>query len=207
MTWSHLHEQDRYDVRYPSEGVVRFLKGQPGRSERVLDVGCGTGRHTRLAFELGYRNIVACDVSVPGLQRAYTKLPMPIYQQAQMWALPYRTGAFGTVVASHSLYYADEDGLRVALKECQRVLRPGGQAYIALRSDADWRASLPGDPVGFSARYMKDNSGSEEGMTITFISQGQCRLLFRPWRTVDIGRETLVRDGREESYFNVVATA
>lgn len=207
MTWSRLHEQDRYDVRYPSEGVVRFLKGQPGRSERVLDVGCGTGRHTRLAFELGYRSIVACDVSVPGLKRAYTKLPLPIYAQADMWRLPYRTASVGILLAVHSLYYTDQQGMEMALRECHRVLRPGGVAYIALRSDADWRAQLPGDTVGFSSRTLRSNDSGEEGLTVTYLSNGALRLLFRPWRTVDIGHETIVENGHQQDYWNVRVVA
>ena len=58
--WDALYQDERHHLVYPSEHVVRFLMQMPGTSVDAVDIGCGTGRHTRLMTELGF-NVSACD--------------------------------------------------------------------------------------------------------------------------------------------------
>ena len=51
--------------------ITRVLAETP--SKRVLDLGCGTGEHTRLMAGLGYE-VVAIDASEPALDSAQEQL-------------------------------------------------------------------------------------------------------------------------------------
>lgn len=45
--WTELHKDSRHQVKYPREDVVRFVFRNFVRNggSRVLDLGCGAGRH------------------------------------------------------------------------------------------------------------------------------------------------------------------
>lgn len=45
--WTNLHKESRYRPKYPSETVVQYVFRNFERcgSEKVLDLGCGAGRH------------------------------------------------------------------------------------------------------------------------------------------------------------------
>jgi SAM-dependent methyltransferase len=204
--WTRLHEQERHFLKFPSESVVRFLSGKPAGA--LLDLGCGAGRHSRLALEFGHQ-VTACDVALPALRRTQSVCGnYGFLQTAQcsMTSLPFPDASYDYVLSIHVAYYGDEAETEQALEECRRVLKPGGQALISLRTDADWRASLPGEPVGFTARRFTSDSGSEKGMTVTFLSNGHLRLLLRPWGHVQIGREDTFNGERRESFWSVIGT-
>jgi len=54
------------DTVEPSPWVMRFASLIP-QSGEILDLACGSGRHSRLALGLGYR-VVAADCSILGLE-------------------------------------------------------------------------------------------------------------------------------------------
>ena len=70
--------------------------GRLRRGDRILDVGAGTGRFSRLAAEVGA--VVAADVSLPMLSRARRKGPFALVR-ADAHVLPFRTDAFDLALA------------------------------------------------------------------------------------------------------------
>jgi len=94
-----------------------------GARGRVLDVGCGTGRNLPL-FPAGAR-VVGLDPARDSLRKARRRAPGVPLVRASAEALPFRDGAFDTVV-SGLVFCSVPDPLR-ALQEVKRVLAPGGQ--------------------------------------------------------------------------------
>jgi ubiquinone/menaquinone biosynthesis C-methylase UbiE len=93
-----------------------------GSAGRVLDLGTGTGRDLPL-LPPGVR-AVGVDPHRAGLRRARRRAPSVPLVVARAEALPFRDGAFDTVLSSLVLCSVDDPGR--ALAEIQRVLRPGG---------------------------------------------------------------------------------
>lgn len=93
-----------------------------GAAGAVLDVGCGTGRNMPL-YGPGVR-VVGIDVSAAALQRARRRRADVPLVQGDAQALPFRTGAFDTVV-SGLVFCSVPDPMR-GLAEVKRVLRSGG---------------------------------------------------------------------------------
>ena len=93
-----------------------------GSRGRALDLGCGTGRDLPL-FPTGVR-AVALDPHPQNLRRARRRAPRVPLVRARAEALPFRDGAFDTVV-SGLVFCSVADPAR-ALAEVRRVLSPGG---------------------------------------------------------------------------------
>jgi SAM-dependent methyltransferase len=94
----------------------------------VLDLGCGTGE---LAIALATSGIRAtgCDIS-PEMLRIAADADAPgnvvdwVELEPDWRVLPFRAETFDAVVASSILEYVDDP--TAVLRECRRVLRPGG---------------------------------------------------------------------------------
>jgi SAM-dependent methyltransferase len=92
---------------------------------QVLDLGCGTGELARALTASGLR-VTGCDISPQMLRHARDRGGRVGWVRlAPHWRrLPFASGAFDAVVATSVLEYVDDPA--AVLRECARVLRPGG---------------------------------------------------------------------------------
>ena len=115
-------EQSPYLALYEQPALRALLPPVAGR--RVLDAGCGAGRHSSWLAEQG-AEVVGLDASPEMLARARARVPGGTFAVADLGeplALP--DGAFDVVVASLVLHYLQDWG--PTLGELRRVLRPDG---------------------------------------------------------------------------------
>lgn len=137
MVEKYAELAEDYDVRWPSyiEATTRetVARMDPGPSDRVLDVGCGTGALLhRLMASYPQARLCGIDPVPEMLDVARRKLPPEIPLQPG-WAerLPFEDGAFDAIVSCNMLHYVRQPAK--ALAEMRRVLRPGGRVTIT-----DW---------------------------------------------------------------------
>jgi SAM-dependent methyltransferase len=119
---------------------------------RALDLGCGTGRHTRTLLEAG-ASVVAADLTLAMLKRARAKLAdhsVDWLRIALPGPLPFGDGEFDLVVLGLvAEHLVDLDG---TLTEVARVLRPGGRCLLsALHPDRT--------AEGQKARFIDEETG------------------------------------------------
>lgn len=127
----------------PSDHLLRTLAAVPTDS-RVLDLGCGQGRHTVPLVQLGF-DVWACDADAEAVTRARQRLAdvvggAAVEQRigvARPAALGFPDDHFDWVVA-YGTYdtAADAAELFDMLAETRRVLKPGGWVFAALRIEA-----------------------------------------------------------------------
>lgn len=163
--WELLHTQRRHALNYPAEPVVRFLvmaRDKLGAST-MLDVGCGAGRHMKLAAELGLEPH-GVDASVEALRQAGQHGAV---KEGDMTALPYEDESFDVVVAWGTLYYGTVEVTRRALLEIRRVLVVNGHGLVNLRTDRDWR-HRDGVPIGNRTVTLAMDGEPENGMVMNF---------------------------------------
>jgi ubiquinone/menaquinone biosynthesis C-methylase UbiE len=105
----------------------------------LLDVGCGPGTITvDLARLVAPGRVVGTDVAAGVLVKAgelaaARGAPTVVFEQADVYELPYRDGSFDVVHAHQVLQHLSDPV--AALREMRRVARPGG--LVAVR-DADY---------------------------------------------------------------------
>ena len=115
----------RLEYLRTQELVRRFLPSPPAR---VLDVGGGTGVHARWLVEDGY-HVHLVDPVVHHVQAA-SELDGVSAERGDARDLSAPAGTIDAVLLLGPLYHlAEEHDRQLALRECGRVLRPGGVLF------------------------------------------------------------------------------
>ncbi|AMO58970.1 methylase involved in ubiquinone/menaquinone biosynthesis [Mycolicibacterium phlei] len=121
--------------------TVDFDRLGVGPGTKVIDVGCGQGRHSFEAYRRG-ADVVAFDQSASDLNdvdEIFTAMreagEVPLSARAEVvkgdaLALPYDDGTFDCVIASEILEHIPEDDKAIA--ELVRVVKPGGTLAITV---------------------------------------------------------------------------
>jgi SAM-dependent methyltransferase len=133
------------------EPVLRIRQLLPDRPVTGIDVGCGTGRYSRLLRALlpAGSLLVASDVSAAMLtelqanDRGRLELA-PLRSTAE--SLPIRTGSLDLVTSFNSVHHFD---LGRFLADVARVLRPSGRLFVYTRTPEQnartvWGRYFPG---------------------------------------------------------------
>ena len=121
--------------------TVDFERIRMQRGDRVLDLGCGAGRHAFEAFRRGAQ-VVAVDLDERLLDEvAVLAAAIELEEQvpegatfevlrADALSLPFEDATFDHVIASEVLEHIPED--RRAIREIVRVLKPGANAAVTV---------------------------------------------------------------------------
>ena len=121
--------------------TVDFDRLGVGAGTKVIDVGCGAGRHCFEAYRRG-ADVIAFDQNAADLndvdeilQAMKDKGEVPESARAEAVKgdaldLPYADGTFDCVIASEILEHVPEDDRAIA--ELVRVLKPGGALAITV---------------------------------------------------------------------------
>jgi len=121
--------------------TVEFDRFPVGPGERVLDLGCGAGRHSFEAYRRG-AEVVALDYSfddVVGVSSMFGAMALEgevppsahaIAVRGDAFGLPFADGTFDRIIASEILEHLPAD--EQAMAELVRVLRPGGLAAVTV---------------------------------------------------------------------------
>ncbi len=121
--------------------TVDFDRLGVGPGTKVIDVGCGAGRHSFEAYRRG-ADIIAFDQDAPELQNVATMFEamadageVPTGARAaavvgDALALPYADGTFDVVIASEILEHVPTDD--AAIVELVRVLKVGGTLAVTV---------------------------------------------------------------------------
>lgn len=121
------------------------LQLQPG--DKVLDLGCGEGRHAITAYLEGQVDVIGLDLSLADLgtaQRRFEEFEnredtgrSVNFTRASGLALPFRDAAFDKVICAEVLEHIPD--YQAVLLEVRRVLKPGGQFAVSVpRFGPEW---------------------------------------------------------------------
>jgi ubiquinone/menaquinone biosynthesis C-methylase UbiE len=109
-----------------------------GQDSRILDVGTGTGRISVPLLQRG-ADLIGCDISSDMLSRLKDKFPSARIAKVDASLLPFPKAHFDVVLTVHVMHLIPP--WREALREFQRVLKPGG-AYLNAKTWAPAGVSI-----------------------------------------------------------------
>ena len=115
------------------------LKIRPGY--RILDIGCGTGRHTSAVFRFEKITVIGADHNIKDLYEARTRIQLHErlgehgggqwgLAAADIAGLPFKNDVFDLVICSEVLEHVTRDD--IAINELVRVLKPQHNLVISV---------------------------------------------------------------------------
>jgi len=122
----------------PSPEIFPIIeRWQEKKYSSVLDLGCGTGRHSVFLATLGF-SVSAFDLAEDGIDKLRSKvhdsdLNISI-QVGDMLNLPYEPESFDCILSMFTVQHTDMKGLKIILKNIYTALKPTGEAFITLTS-------------------------------------------------------------------------
>mgnify|MGYP005845742769 FL=1 len=136
--------------RWTVKSLVRGSPPRPG--ERILDLGCGTGRWSRFFAAFGACP-VGVDLGVRALRWAKRLLPEGGWAVMAIPRLGFQDGSFDWAISVTVLQHLPYPEQEEAVREIHRLLRPGGRGilvelvdisehvfYVFPRAREDWEA-------------------------------------------------------------------
>ncbi len=125
--FSNAFTYGRHKVNVLFENELKRLPA----GARVLDVGCGTGIYLQRIKELGYEP-VGLEPAKAMLAIARRDNPDVEVKDGLCTALPFESASVDFIVAMEVYRYLDRNDLRASLRECLRVLKPGGIFFATM---------------------------------------------------------------------------
>jgi SAM-dependent methyltransferase len=175
--WTRLY-QDTNDLSYPAEGVIRILKGTfpellmpKPTSGKILDLGCGDGRHFPLFDQvglLGYGTEITADICAALSQRLKDRfVKFGEISNGTTENLPYPDTFFDYLLTWNSCYYMSAGGgldFSKHISEMARVLKQDAWIICSIpkKTCFIYKDSRPAAEKGFRI-LAKDPWGTREG--------------------------------------------
>jgi SAM-dependent methyltransferase len=187
--WETIYARDGrvFDEPFPRfDEVLAIFKEHA--CERILDLGCGTGRHALRFAEEGF-SVVGMDISATGLEltRQWAReemLGVSLAQADMRTGLPFAASCFDGVFSTQVIHHALLAQIRSTIGDIHRILRPGGRVFISVTATKGERGPFeeiePGTVV--------PSTGSEAGLPHHVFTEETLRHEFRAFDIVEITR-------------------
>jgi ubiquinone/menaquinone biosynthesis C-methylase UbiE len=193
--WNELFESAKFRWRKPHPSVVDLVHEMEKRGlHRVLDLGCGAGRHTIYLSASGFE-VVGMDPAQVGLVHSAKGLiehglPRRLVR-AGMDHLPFPDESFHCVISIYVIHHNDIRGIKRAMGEIERVLLPDGLVLAMVLSRGDFKH---GDGREIEEETFITASGAESGVPHHFFSREEVAERFKNFETLRLVPEHRNRD-------------
>jgi len=175
---------------YPSEESY-FLanRWKEAGFNKILDYGCGLGRHSIFFAKKGF-DVSAFDLSSYGIEHlkdwARNENLDINAEVADMLQLPYSDDTFDCVFAYHVISHTDTKGMETIVKELKRILKKGGEFYITLCSKETWSYKEANFPKIDENTIVKMDDGPEKGIPHYYVTLDDILSLFKDFSILNV---------------------
>ena len=139
--------------------LLQFIEGSGmAPSSRILDVGCGKGLLASRLMRAGFGQISGCDWLPPPGAASYPYRQVDLNREG---LTAYADRSFDVVIASDVLEHLENPASM--LRECARVLRPGGHVVITIPNCWNIFERIHFLLTGNSSRYRSERKSGPHG--------------------------------------------
>jgi SAM-dependent methyltransferase len=150
--WDQIFAEKGYVFTDPHSDIER-VKGliNDGSCERILDLGCGTGRHVVYFASLGF-DVYGFDASPKALSMAQEwlqekNLTANLREHLMENRFPYDDDFFDTVISIQVIHHNLMKDIEKTVREIERVLKPEGVLFVTvpvlyqgpIEEERDWK--------------------------------------------------------------------
>lgn len=203
--WNELFriQENRWKDVYPP--VVDLLENFIANNHcRILDLGCGAGRHLKYLVEKGH-SAFGMDISTNGLTSAFQLSRqsgfIPFLTQADMISLPYADHTFDAVISIHVIFHNPRALIIRSISEINRVIKPGGYALLTFNSTYSGRC---GKGIKIEEDTYSPDVGRDQGIPHHFSSLKDLSELLVDFKVKRIELVECIDHDYKSSHWNVI---
>lgn len=185
--WDKVFKEQGYFFNESHESIDRVVTHLEGsKSKRLLDLGCGTGRHV-IHFAKEDYDVYGMDTSTTALelsQKWLDKLNLSAnLQTASMTeVLPYESNYFDAVISVQVIHHGRLATIQQVISEVKRVIKPNGILLITVPAVKN---------QGKTYEEIEPNTfvpldGIEKGMPHHYFTEQSLREAFHNFNILDI---------------------
>ncbi len=141
-SWENIFKKAGRYYDKPSKDVVklaRMLKRQ--KVKRILDLGCGSGRHLVYLAKLGF-DVYGFDSSPTGvrmakewLEKKHLKAHVLLHDMGKRF--PYEDRFFDAIISTQVLHHNLPGRIKATIREIERTIKPKGILFFTVPSHKD----------------------------------------------------------------------
>ena len=155
--------------------------------ERVLDLGCGAGRHTVYLSQKGFE-VYALDISLEGVELtiqwlADNDLHADLHL-AEITALPFPDCFFDVILSVSVLHHNTMSTIQSAIAEIKRVLRTGGLFFASECAKGDYQDGR-GEKVE-NGTFLAPEDADQPGVPHHFFSEHEIGFLLQDFQVIQL---------------------
>lgn len=137
--WDHIYtKESRVNIDESIPKIAALFKEL--NVFRVLDLGCGSGRHTIYLAGKGF-NVYGIDISDVGVKTARSWLQRKgLHAElttGSIFELLYEDNFFDGIICVKVLHHGRIENIQRAIKEMERVLRHEGVIFVSVRKPVE----------------------------------------------------------------------
>jgi len=206
--WNQILREEWYNPEEPEEVVVNFVASLKMRNQklRVLDLGCGAGRHLIYVATQGFE-AHGIDISETGLNLTRDRLRKRNLEahivKCSMNLLPYVDSCFDAVISLHTIYHQKLRGVQETTSEIRRTLKKKGLLLINFLTK---RTYSYGKGVKVEENTFVEQEGVERGVLHHFTDDEEIQRLFENFTIIDLKLSEKEVEGKLRSRWTLVAT-
>lgn len=180
--WDQVICDGIYKLEMPDELVIRAINMfQREGPKKILDIGCGLGRHIQMFVERGH-TVLGMDIAESAIKKSHIKValyPKAYLALGDVTQLALRSDNFCLALAWRMLHLNTEEQIEKALKEINRILRPNGIVVCSVRSTTNtlyYKSRENGTEI--EPNTYKILNGPLEGLVYHFFTKDEVQKRF-----------------------------
>lgn len=169
--------------------IVKFLKKE--KAKKVLDLGCGSGRHVIYLAQMGFE-VFGIDDASEGINlcRVWLKklgLKANLKVSSFFKKFPFKDNFFDAIISTWAIHHGKEKQVKFCIREIERVIKPNGFIYIAITS------TFKGRPVEEKKKIESHTwivtKGLEKGVPHHIFTKKMVKDYFKNFEVLDIHKD------------------